>query len=249
MNRKLTCFRRFFTGAIPGILLAILATGAGPGLRAATFTEQLIDTTQAYLESTVDEYLQQNGIQARHEIEVNRLDTRLQLADCDMPLGARLESPLIPVGRVTVRVQCDSAQPWTVFVPARVRLFREVVVALRPLRRNALIQAEDVSLAERDTGLLSQGYLTGLEQVIGNSLTRPIRPDQAIPPAAVRLPVDVRKGDQVVIQASGPGISVRMSGEALSGGARGQQIRVRNLSSGRTLRATVTAPGQVEVHL
>jgi flagella basal body P-ring formation protein FlgA len=40
-----------------------------------------------------------------------------------------------------------------------------------------------------------------------------------------------------------------MPGEALESGSIGQQIRVRNTRSERTVRARITAPGQVEVDM
>jgi len=50
----------------------------------------------------------------------------------------------------------------------------------------------------------------------------------------------------VQILSQSEGFRVQMSGEALSGGHLGQQIRVRNLTSGKVLRARVVAPGIVE---
>ncbi|WP_246884635.1 response regulator, partial [Pseudomonas protegens] len=60
-------------------------------------------------------------------IQVNQLDPRMRMPNCDKELTANLESPAQPLGRVTVKVRCEGASPWTVFVPAQVKLFREVV--------------------------------------------------------------------------------------------------------------------------
>ena len=104
-----------------------------------------------------------------------------------------------------------------------------------------------VMLAERDVGLLNQGYLTALKQAIGKKLTRPLLPDQVLAPIHVQMADAIRKGDQVVISARSAGISVRMQGEALSDGIIGKQISVRNQRSNRVIRARVIGPGQVEV--
>jgi len=56
----------------------------------------------------------------------------------------------------------------------------------------------------------------------------------------------IAAGEQVQILSQSGSIRVQMSGEALSGGSLGQQIRVRNLTSGRVLRARVVAPGLVQ---
>lgn len=203
--------------------------------------------TRQFLEQAVVDYLQNGKIAARYEVEVSRLDPRLRLAQCDAPLVARLETPAQPVGRTTVRVSCEGSAPWSIFVPAQVRLFREVVVARRPLNRNATLEAADVMLAERDVSQLNQGYLTSLEQALGNRVTRSVKPDQALGLSSVAVAPTVRKGDDVVISAQGSTINVRMPGEALSDGSLGEQIRVRNQRSGRIVKARIIGPGQVEV--
>ncbi|MCP8464833.1 flagellar basal body P-ring formation chaperone FlgA [Pseudomonas sp. ZM23] len=237
--------------ALAGTLLAVIgALTAGP-TRAEGFTapEILIGSTQGFLEFKVEDYLQTSGIDARYEIEVARIDPRLRLAQCDRDLTQALESPAQPVGRVTVRVRCDGSSPWTVFVPATVKLFRQVVVTTLPLKRDHVIEAADISLVERDVGPLTQGYLTDPERVIGLKLRRPATNDQVLAPVFLEQAEAIRKGDQVVIRARTSAINVVMPGEALSDGVPGQQIRVRNLRSQRIVKARVVEPGAVEVSL
>lgn len=216
---------------------------------AASFTsaEQLIGATETFLEEAVTNYLQRSEILGRHEIRVNRLDPRLRLALCDVPLTTTLESPAQPLGRVTTRVRCDGSAPWTVFVPAEVRLYRHVAVLTRPLKRLSIVKASDLSMAERDIGQLSQGYLTDPAQVVGKKLTRQLNANQVIAPSHLEAAEVIRRGDQVVINAVGANFSVRMPGEALTDGAPGEQINIRNLRSQRVIRARVVGPGQVEV--
>lgn len=230
------------------VLPALLALGYGSLVSAAAMrTDDLIGASETFLEQAVGDYLQRSNIAGRHEIQINRLDPRLRLPLCDQDLSTSLESPAQPIGRVTLRVRCDGSSPWTVFVPGQVRLYREVVTANRPLKRDNVVTEMDVGLAERDVGLLNQGYLTSLQQAIGKKLTRALLPDQVLAPAHVQQAEVIRKGDQVVISARSGGISVRMPGEALSDGALGKQISVRNQRSKRVVKARVTGPGQVEV--
>jgi flagella basal body P-ring formation protein FlgA len=164
-------------------------------------------------------------------------------------LTATLESPAKPLGRVTVKVRCEGTSPWTVFVPAQVRLFREVVTTTRPLRRAGIVEPQDVMLRERDISLLNQGYLTSVDQAVGQRLTRPMVNDQVISLVHIEQAQVIRKGDQVVITARSGTLSVRMPGEALAGGGLSEQIRVKNLNSKRVIKAQVIAPGQVEVSM
>ena len=178
---------------------------------------------------------------------MGRLDPRLRLPACSIPLQVSLESPAQPVGRVTLRVRCDSNAPWTIFVPGHVNLYQEVAVAVRSMQRNSIVQHSDVQLAERDVSSLRQGYILNLENVVGQKLTRPVQPNQVIAVSALKAAAAVNKGDAVVISASGTSMFVRMPGMALEEGTVGQQIRVRNTRSKRIIHARVTGPGQVEV--
>ncbi len=252
MKTLTTLFRHMMAKrlALVGVLPALGLFGYSQAHAAnLTLPEELIGATEGFLEFMVEDYLERSEITARHEIQVNPLDPRLRLAACDSDLTQSLESPAQPVGRVTVRVSCEGSTPWTVFVPAQVRIFRPVVVVKTALRRDSIIGAGDVALVEQDVSLLNRGYVTEVEQVIGRKLTRATRTDQVLTPAMLQLAEAVRRGDQVVISARSGGINVRMQGEALSGGTLGQQISVRNLTSQRVIRARVAGPGQVEVEM
>nr|WP_286949064.1 flagellar basal body P-ring formation chaperone FlgA [Pseudomonas sp. UBA6718] len=252
MKTLTTLFRHMMAKrlALVGVLPALGLFGYSQTHAAdLTLPEELIGATEGFLEFMVEDYLQRSEITGRHEIQVNPLDPRLRLAACDSDLTQSLESPAQPVGRVTVRVSCEGSTPWTVFVPAQVRIFRPVVLVKTALRRDSIIGAGDVALVEQDVSLLNRGYVTEVEQVIGRKLTRATRTDQVLTPAMLQLAEAVRRGDQVVISARSGGINVRMQGEALSGGTLGQQISVRNLTSQRVIRARVAGPGQVEVEM
>ena len=132
-------------------------------------------------------------------------------------------------------------------MPATVRLFRDVVVVTRPLKRDNTVGEGDVALRERDVGSLGPGYLTQLDQAVGMKLLRPTVLDQVLTQQHLEQAEVVRKGDHVVIIARSGSLSVRMPGEALDKGGLQTQIRVRNLNSRRVVKARVTGPGQVEV--
>lgn len=224
------------------LLFCSHATAAGH-----TSISDIIGTAEAFLEQHVEEYLRTSQLAGRQQIKVSRLDARLRLNRCSEPLQASLEGNNPPTGRLTVRVRCNGDSPWSIFVPAHVSLYLEVVVARNPVKRNSLLQTGDLILAERDIGNLGQGYFLDPQQVTGSLATRALNAGQPVLASQVRKPPMVKRGDQVVISARSGAISVRMPGEALSDGTQGQQIRVRNLRSQRVIQARVVAPGQVEV--
>ncbi|MBK5513398.1 MULTISPECIES: flagellar basal body P-ring formation chaperone FlgA [unclassified Pseudomonas] len=253
MNDQTTFFRRLtsnYRKLLCVMSAACLLTPGSPAVAdAVTLPDMLIGVTQGFLEFTVEDYLATSQTEGRYEIEVKQLDPRLRMPMCDKELTASLESPATPIGRVTVKVRCEGSSPWTVFVPAQVHLFREVVTTTRPLRRAGIIEPGDVVLRERDISLINQGYFTSVDQAIGQKLTRQTVGDQVITLVHLEQAEVVRKGDQVVITARSGTLSVRMPGEALSNGGLAEQIRVKNLNSMRVIKAQVTAPGQVEVSM
>ncbi|MDI2591454.1 flagellar basal body P-ring formation chaperone FlgA [Pseudomonas sp. N3-W] len=251
MNAQTTFFRHLTSNYrkwLCAVSAACLFTCGSPALAdAVTLPDILIGVTQGFLEFTVEDYLATSQTQGRYEIQVNQIDPRLRMPMCDKELTASLESPAIPIGRVTVKVRCEGTSPWSVFVPAQVRLFREVVTTTRPLRRAGIIEPGDVAMRERDISLINQGYFTALDQAIGQKLTRPTVTDQVLTLVHLEQAEVISKGDQVVITARSGTLSVRMPGEALSNGGLREQIRVKNLNSQRVIKAQVMAPGQVEV--
>ncbi|MDB6144805.1 MAG: Flagellar basal-body P-ring formation protein FlgA [Pseudomonas sp.] len=240
-----------FTGSLHCTVAALLLFIACQPAQAVTLSlpDQLIGVTQGFLEFAVEDYLATTKTEGRYQIQVNTLDPRLTLTQCDKELTASLESPAQPIGRVTVKVRCEGALPWTVYVPAQVHLFRQVVVVNRPIKREGIISDDDVIMNERDISQMPQGYMTSLDQAVGQKATRQMLNGQILTPLQLEQAEVVRKGDQVVITAKSGTLQVRMPGEALSNGGMSEQIRVRNLNSQRVIKARVTAPGQVEVSL
>lgn len=219
------------------------------GLAANPLIEQLIGTTEAFLEEQAEQHVSSSTRDARYEVEVGRLDPRLRLPLCPAEsLVPTLESPAVPVGRVTVRVSCESdSVRWRLFVPAKVSLFEQVLVTKRPLARHEVLQAADITFMERDVGLLGDQYLTDPTLALGKRAKRQLSGDMVIGAKHLENDEIVKRGDKVVISAANTQISVRMPGEALQAGTVGSQIRVRNTRSGRVVTARVIGPGQVEV--
>jgi|GEM_PF-1344678 len=206
--------------------------------------EKVIGSARTFLEHQVQNYLQQNQLDGRWQIEFSPLPAPLALKSCTKSLRASLEGRT-PIGRLSVRVHCTEPA-WTLLLPARVSLWQRVLAARHPLKRGQKVNEADLTWVERDMGVLGHGGLTELSQVQNQQLTRSIGAGQVLLNSHLKAAQLIAVGEQVEILSQGAGIRVRMKGEALSSGSFGQQIRVRNLSSGRVLHAQVLAPGLVE---
>jgi flagella basal body P-ring formation protein FlgA len=76
-----------------------------------------------------------------------------------------------------------------------------------------------------------------------------VKAGMVLTPALLKPQLLIKRGEKVTILADTGAVQVRMEGKALMDGARGQVIRVRNLSSKREVEAAVVAPGIVQVRL
>jgi flagellar basal body P-ring formation protein FlgA len=123
----------------------------------------------------------------------------------------------------------------------------DAVVSTRFLKTDELIETGDLKTVEMRVHQVNHPFITNQDEAIGKSASRPLPPDIPLRPTFVKLPVVIKKGDRVLIEARRGGLSIRAYGVTKSNGQLGQTVMVANLDSGRELRAKVVAPNLVEV--
>lgn len=217
-------------------LCVLLALCAGPARAAA---EPISAFAQQWL---VQQYALPGN---RVEATAVPVDARLGLADCRGMMAASLPPNIAPRPRMSVLVRCTAGTGWSVRVPVRLQIFRDVLVTTRPLQRGDGVQPGDVRAESRDITRLGYGYVDSLDQVAGRTLARPLPPGSVLTPSALGGRQMVRAGDHVQVVAELGGIEVRANGIALGSGDNGARLRVKNETSGRVVDAMVRAPGEV----
>lgn len=195
---------------------------------------------QAFLSSHSDIQDQTNTT-----VSIGNIDSRLTLPTCGTPLEAFLPPSAKVQGKTTIGVRCQAPRPWTLYVPAKVASFSQVLVTNSPLRRGHLISTEDVSLQSRNSSSLNRAYLSDPEHVIGKVLKKNLPRKALFTNAVLAEPHVIDKGQQIDLQAGSGGLQVSATAIALSGGAVGEKIRVKNLSSSKIIEGTILASGSV----
>jgi flagella basal body P-ring formation protein FlgA len=94
---------------------------------------------------------------------------------------------------------------------------------------------------------LAYGYFTNTKDAIGKITKRSFQPNELINPALLEAPKLVRRGERVTVVAEIDGIEVRMKGKALTDGASGDRVRVKNVSSKKIVEGTVIGANMVKV--
>ena len=225
------------------IIFATLGLFAGYAL-AGSFQERASIQAAAeefMLEKTRAEYSRHADVRAGH------LDSRLRLAECDVPLQAVLRAGGRTLGNDTVGVRCAGSKTWSRYVPVKISVREQVVVAARPLPKGAVLENQDLKLVEADISELRSGYYSDIGQVIGKQLRRNMKIGSEIIMNGVKDPLQVKRGQAINLVAQIGGLRVQMKGKALADGSAGERIRVRNLSSKRVVEGVISSPTTVMV--
>ena len=181
------------------------------------------------------------------QIVMEPLDKRLRLEECAGKLDAFSNSKNNGLGNQTIGIKCHGPVAWTVYVPIKVKVFKPVVVAARPLAAKQIITKADLRIQRQDLSAIRQGYLKDTDQAVGQQLKYSVAQGRVINPNSLVTQKIVRRGEQITLIVTAGAMEVRMSGTALSDATHGQRIRVKNLSSKRIVEGVVDAPGIVRV--
>ncbi len=202
------------------------------------------DTARSFLTDQV-----QAAHEGRTEVTLGKLDPRLKLKACVKPLQGFTPSGSRDMGNTTVGVRCPDEAGWSIYVPAKIRVFGPVVVIRQPLARGTVLAAKDLQLVERNLSALPYGYYVDPKPVIGMLAKRTLAANSVLTPQMLKTPTLVKRGQRVtLIGESGP-LTVRMVGEALSDGGQGDLIRIRTDGSKRVIDGTIISKGVIKVTL
>jgi flagella basal body P-ring formation protein FlgA len=183
------------------------------------------------------------------EIVPGRLDSRLRLARCDLPLEAFMPPGRRELGNTTVGVRCSGSKRWTLYVPMTINVYTGVVVAATSLPKGEQLDSSKIKIARHNLARLPQGYFRDPSAVEGMMLKRNVTACRPLTPAMLKAKRLIERGQRVTMLATGGGLEVRMPGEALSHGSSGERIRVRNISSRKVVEGVVVAAGTVRVDM
>ncbi|ELR67070.1 Flagellar basal-body P-ring formation protein FlgA [Photobacterium marinum] len=212
------------------------------GLYADTSTDSGSEQAiEQFLDLQVSRYAASIGSQDYHI----RLKPLRDLPDCDEPLQKTLSDPEEPIGRLTITLECHRPQYWKARAKAEVEVFLPLVVAKQTISRRQLIKLDDLSLKRSNIAYLRRNYFTSPDDLIGQTSRRKIIAGKIISPKMVESPQLVQRNEEVIIEATYGAMTARMKGIALESGAKGNTIRVRNLSSNKEVFATVTGKQRV----
>ncbi len=147
----------------------------------------------------------------------------------------------------TVGVRCEGEQPWSIYVPVTVKIYRKIVVTSRPLAQGQIISSNDIEMYRMDISQLAGGYLTQANIAIGQILSRPLQLGRPLLSNFLKAPTVIRRGQTITLLARKASFEVRSIGESMMDGAVGERIKVRNRRSRRIVEGIIVKNGVVFV--
>jgi len=214
------------------------------------FAEQA--TTAADIRSMAERFLQtwaedQRDLNRRIEYQIGNVDRRLKLAPCEGDPELEFVSDPLRTPSPSILISCQGKRPWRMYVTASVQAYGPALVAARPLTRGERLSSAALTTSEIQLNASRRGTLTDMANIEGMMVRRPVKTGTVLTPDLLEAPDAIERGDHVIILARTGSFSVSSRGKALGNASIGEQVLVENLRSARTVKATVVAPGRVEI--
>ena len=241
-------------------LMASIATSMATSLATSSAWAQAIDTADpehqavASIVAAAETHIRElHADSPGLSVEVRNPDPRLRLAKCPHELHAEAAAGSAVIGRSTIVVRCDSDKPWRLHLMAEISLETEIWVLARDVKRDQLLTRD---LLVKQSVTLGRGMsphrragslIEQPETRVGEVFTRAASAGEPLGDRLLKPRELVDRNAQVRIRRVGSGLAVEATGVALDGGAMGERVRVRSLSSGRTIEALVADQDLVEV--
>ena len=186
------------------------------------------------------------------QVQVAPVDPRITVQSCQQNLQFEHPFPNQPA----IRVRC--AQPvWQLFVnlntgqttapmnraSASAPALYKVLVSKELLKRGTIIKPDMFSYAEMPAAGMENQIISDANLLKNMELVRDLTPNTPLRSYDVKTAVLVKRGQEVQVNAGeGQGFSITMRAEALQDGGLGEQIRLKNVESGRSLSGVITGP-------
>lgn len=153
-----------------------------------------------------------------------------------------------PGKRLTIRlVFSKEGQALTdVIVTARIRVYKDVVVAMRSLRIRDKVGMGDVRIERMELREIDAPVFISVSDVIGMRVRRPIRAGAYVKRNYIDPETLIRRGESVIVVAENGLVKIRTKARALEDGFPGSVVEART-AGGKVIFGTVTKSGELSV--
>ena len=122
-----------------------------------------------------------------------------------------------------------------------------VYVPVRRIPAGTLLSEKDFRTSDIALNTLPSKSLRKQQDIVGMESRRILLEGRPVLEGSLSEPLVIERGDKVTIVLSNGGLNLSAPGKSLEDGAKGDDVRIVNLSSNIALTATVVREGLVEV--
>ncbi len=201
--------------------------------------DELMMLAKAYILAHLDPQLKQP------QVSITPLSSAAQKPNCEKPPQITYNTKQ-RVGNVTLTISCN--QPaWRQYVNAKVTGLLPVIVAVQDLSAGQAIDEHQLTVDWRPNAQVTNNHLRDLTSVQHKSVRQFIAKGTPLQQHHLKDTLLIQKNDLVKIISADPRFHIEMNGMALEAGSMGQAIRVKNLSSGKIVKAYIESADTVSV--
>ena len=132
-------------------------------------------------------------------------------------------------------------------IRVRIEVLREFVVSVKNLGRDCIIGANDVSLQKKWVRSIPLNAISSMDEIVGKLLCVGVRQNAEIFRNMIKEVTAVKRGKMVQIVLDTGAINITTMGLSEEDGAEGSFVKVRNISSNKTIYARVVGEARVKV--
>jgi flagella basal body P-ring formation protein FlgA len=185
---------------------------------------------------------------------LNNLEARIEVVEMSkfpVPPGeiqfTRSTLPPATEGPVIWRgfVRYGGDRRFAIWARVKILVCSQKIIATENIAAGSRIDAKHVRVEERDVFPSADAGTPAVDGIVGKIPRRPISAGSAITATLLEEPKDVERGQMVEVEVRSGAARLKLEGRAQSAGRTGDAIRVRNLSTGKSFSAHVSAKGQV----
>jgi flagella basal body P-ring formation protein FlgA len=185
------------------------------------------------------------------DLEIRRFHVRglrpLPPGTLELTMEPQNQQDLTGAVHLKVDVAVDGCSEAKVYLSAWVDQFAKVVCARWTLRRDTILRNSDLCLQRKNISRTPSNIVVSLEQAIGKRLRQSVSSGDYLRDNMLEVPPLVFRGDRVRLIAQKGALIVETLGIARERGTRGEQIRVENVSSGKTIVGRIVDGSTVHI--
>ena len=190
--------------------------------------------------------LNQHYPNAKVAIELDNRANLNYLPECLLPISIKNQRQNAQK-RTTYEISCKNPV-WKSFVPISQKIFIPAIKAISLIKRKEVIDKSNTIVIDVDITQTNGNTYSPEQPPYGLIARRNININTYITEALTEFPILIKRGQSVLITAQSGEIIVKMNGVATENGVLGQQIKVKNVSSGRFVHGNVVSSSEIRVN-